>query len=356
VLILSPGPGNISERVRTALTLPDIGHRSAEFTQLLQECQSLLLQAAGVPSGYRCAILTGSGSSGIEAALTALPGVASGVLVLANGSYGDRAVEIAQTYGVAVETLDFGWTSPVDLVHVESKVRESSMDVVYLVHHETTTGMLNPLAEVSAIAKRHGKRVIVDAVSSIAGESMNLAAWEVDLAIGSANKCIRGVPGVGFAVVADDFAKALQGRLRVSYTADLATYLTIQERGETPFTPPVQVISAFREALRELLEEGVANRVAHYANIASVLRDGLVDLGLKLLLPRDWYSNTMTSIRLPEGFTYEGLLGPLKERGYLIYKGQGHLADFSFRLGNVGVMTPDDIRGFLVALRQVLRQ
>ena len=356
MLILSPGPANISERVRAALTLPDIGHRSAEFTALLQECQDLLLRAAGVPSGYRCAILTGSGTSGIEAALTALPGVANGVLVLANGSYGERAVEIAQTYGVAVETLDFGWTLPLDLTQVETTVRDSNMDVVYVVHHETTTGMLNPLAEVSAIAKRHGKRIMVDAVSSIAGESMDLAAWGVDLAIGSANKCIRGVPGVAFTVVADDFAKALQGRRRVSYTADLATYLTTQERGETPFTPPVQVISAFREALRELLEEGVANRVAHYATVASVLRDSLAELGLELLLPRDWYSNTMTSVRLPEGSTYEGLLEPLKERGYLIYKGQGRLAESSFRLGTVGVMTSDDIRGFLAALGQVLKQ
>ena len=354
MIIFSPGPANISERVRNALTNPDIGHRESEFTDMLQETRSMLLEVCGVPQGYSCAVLSGSGTTGIEAAITSLAEVSDGVLILANGVYGDRAAQIAQVFQIPYTLEQFDWTAPIGLDRAEQLISSTSHGAVYLIHHETTTGVLNSLQGVAEIAKGHGKWVMADAVSSVAGEELDLATWGVDLVIGSANKCIRGVPGIGFVVVSDGFREAISQRRAVAFSTDLVSTLNREETGETPFTPPVQTMYALREALRELLDEGVSARIAHYQDIAETMRNGLTGLELSFLVPREHLSNTMTTVTLPEGISYAGLHQPLKDQGYLIYKSQGHLAETTFRLGTVGVISREDVQGFLGALGKLL--
>ena len=354
MLILSPGPANISERVRLALTNPDIGHREPEFSALLQETRSLLLQICGVPQGYACAVLSGSGTTGIEASITTLADVSNGVLILANGVYGERAAQIAQVFQIPYTIEKFDWTAPIALDRAEQLISSTSHGAVYLIHHETTTGVLNSLQGVAETAKRHGKWVMVDAVSSVAGEELDLARWGVDLAIGSANKCIRGVPGIGFVVVSDEFREAISQRRPVAFSTDLVDTLDREETGETPFTPPVQTMYALREALCELLEEGVSARIAHYRDIAKTLRDGLAAMELSLLVPREHLSNTMTTVKLPVGISYADLHQPLKDHEYLIYKSQGHLSETTFRLGTVGIISREDVHGFLDALGRLV--
>ena len=354
MLILSPGPANISERVRNALTNPDIGHRESEFSTLLTETRSLLLEICGVTQGYACATLTGSGTTGIEASITSLSGVSSGVLILSNGVYGERAAQVSQVFGVPHTLEKMDWDRPISLQRADDLIRSTPHDTVYLIHHETTTGVLNPLGQIAEMAKRNQKWVLVDAVSSIGGEELDLAGWGVDLVIGSANKCIRGVPGVSFVVMSNELLQTWSQRQQVAYSTDLVSTLTREEGGETPFTPPVQTMYALREACMELLEEGVQNRIRHYRAIADTLRDGLASLELELLVPREYLSNTMTTVMLPDGWSYEDLHGPLKDSGYVIYKSQGHLSQTTFRLGTIGLMTQSDIRGFLEALRELL--
>ena len=356
MIIFSPGPANISERVRGALTSPDIGHREQEFSELLIETRALLLRVCGVSGEYACAVLSGSGTTSIEAAITSLGDVSSGALILSNGVYGERAAQIAQVFGIPHTLEKFDWTSAIALDRAEELIGSTSHDIVYLIHHETTTGVLNPLQQVAEIAKRHRKRVMVDAVSSIAGEELDLTGWGVDLIIGSANKCIRGVPGVSFVVISNEFFEVLSKRRPLAFSTDLVSTLKREEGGETPFTPPVQTMYALREAARELVEEGVANRISHYRGIAKTLRDGLSLLELDFLMPRESLSNTMTSVMLPDGVAYPDLHGPLKERGYVIYKSQGHLSETTFRLGTVGVISQEDVSSFLLALGQVLRR
>ncbi len=356
MLILSPGPANISERVRRALSVPDIGHRESEFSTLLEDTKSLLLDICGVPQGYSCAVLSGSGTTGIEATITSLCDATSGVLILANGVYGDRAAQIARVYGVPHTLESFEWTLPLPLERVEALIAATPLDTVYLIHHETTTGVLNPLKGVAEIARRHHKWVLVDAVSSIAGEELDLPGWGVDLVIGSANKCIRGVPGVSFVVLSDDLREVISKRRQVAFSTDLVSTLSKEDDGETPFTPPIQTMYALREALLELTEGGLQNRIAGYRGIAKTLRDGLLSLELTFLVLREHLSNTMTSVVLPEGRSYSSLHDPLKDSGYVIYKSQGDLSKTNFRLGTVGVITPEEIDGFLNALGQVLRR
>jgi 2-aminoethylphosphonate-pyruvate transaminase len=334
--------------------LLDIGHREPEFSALLAETRRRLLEIAGVGHGYSCVVLSGSGTTAIESALASLAGVSTGVLILANGVYGERAAQIANTFGLPFTLQRFPWCAPLSSEQMEPLIRNTHHDFVYLVHHETTTGILNPLQEIAAIAKRSRKRLFVDAVSSVAGEALDIAGWDVDLVIGSANKCIRGVPGISFVVLSKELGEILSRRRRIVFTNDLIATYEAEEAGETPFTPPVHVFYALREALRELMDEGVAKRIAGYQNIARILRDGLSALELSFLVSRIHMSNTMTSVVLPEGISYEYLHGRLKESGYVIYKSQGPLAHTSFRLGSVGVVTEEDIRGFLSALERTL--
>ena len=354
MIIFSPGPANISERVRGAMANPDIGHRESEFTDMLLETRTMLLDICGVSQGYSCAVLSGSGTTGIEASITSLADVSNGVLILANGVYGDRAAQIAQVFQIPYTLEKFDWTAPIPLDRAEQLISSTSHGAVYLIHHETTTGVLNSLQGVAEIAKGHGKWVMVDAVSSVAGEELHLAKWGVDLVIGSANKCIRGVPGIGFVVVSDSFREAISQRRAVAFSTDLVSTLDREETGETPFTPPVQTMYALREALRELLEEGVSARISHYQEIAETMRNGLAALELSFLVPREHLSNTMTTVMLPEGTTYAGLHQPLKDQGYLSYKSQVHLSETTFRLGTVGVISREDVEGFLSALGKLL--
>lgn len=356
MIILSPGPANISERVRQALTKPDIGHRESEFTALLRESREAILRVCGVLNGYRCALLTGSGTTGMEAAITSLKGVSRGLLILANGVYGERAAEIARVFGIPHQLERFEWTAALPIDRVAELLADTEHDAVYLIHHETTTGVLNPLRDIAEIVKRDGKALLVDAVSSIAGEELDLRGWGVDLAIGSANKCIRGVPGCSFVVLSNAFGRWISQRDRVAYSTDLISTLEKQESGETPFTPPMQTIYALREALAELLEEGVPNRIAAYRQTAAALRDGLEGCGLELFVRREHLSNTMTSVKLPSGMTYERLHREMKARGFVIYKSQSHLADTTFRLGTVGRIVTEDIRRFLDALGDVVAE
>jgi 2-aminoethylphosphonate-pyruvate transaminase len=354
MIIFSPGPANISERVRSALTLPDICHRDEEFTNLLNDVKGLIAKALKIDDSYEIVLFSGSGTLAIESVLTCFAGWEKTLLIISNGVYGERAADIARTYGVKIKELKLNWGTLPDLTEVEEEIKMPEIGGVYLIHHETTTGLLNPLKEISLLAKKYSKLVLTDTISSIAGEHIDFG-WGLDAVLGTANKCFRGVPGVSFAIVSEDFVTIAKKRDRRTYYSDLVTHLEREKNGETPFTPPVHSLFAFREALREILEEGVENRISHYKNISRLLRTGLKDMGLKLYLPEEHYSNTMTPVYLPQRFSYEELHDILKEQGFIIYNAQGFLRGKVFMLGVVGVISGQDINNFLEVLSDVIK-
>lgn len=356
MIIFSPGPANISERVRKALTLPDICHRDEEFSQLLKEVKGLIAKALGIDNdSFETVLFSGSGTLAIESLITCLAGWGKTLFVISNGVYGERAADIARTYRVKVEELKLGWGEPIELAKVEAEIKKPEIGGVYLIHHETTTGLLNPLMEIALLAKKYSRLVLADAISSLGGEHIDFG-WGLDGVLGTANKCFRGVPGVSFAILSKDFLSAARKRERRAYYADLITHLDRETKNETPFTPPVQSLFAFREALRETLDEGVGNRISHYRNVSRLLRTGLKELGLKPFLPEGLYSNTMTSVYLPTGISYQELHDAIKEKGFIIYNSQGHLQGKVFMLGVVGVINEQDIKNFLAVLSEVLKE
>lgn len=355
MIIFSPGPANISDRVRKALTLPDICHRDEEASQLLGEVRASLAQAFGIRDGsHEVVVLSGSGTLAIESLLACLTNWDQTLLIVSNGVYGERAADIARVLGVRYEVLELDWGKLPDLARVEELVARPHIGGVYLIHHETTTGLLNPLRETCRVAKSHGKLVVSDTISSVIGEHLDLD-WGVDVILGTANKCFRGVPGVAFAIVSKTFLAIARKREKRTYYSDLLTHLDRETAGETPFTPPLQSLFAFREAIAETLEEGLDSRIAHYASISRQLRAGLRELGLRFYLPEEHYSNTMTSVYLPPGFTFQQLHDPLKEKGFVIYNSQGRLRGTVFMLGVVGLIAASDVTEFLTALGETLR-
>jgi 2-aminoethylphosphonate-pyruvate transaminase len=353
-ILLNPGPVNVSPRVQQALLRGDLCHREEEFSDLLVAIRTKLLHAFA-PRGYTAVPLSGSGTLAVEAMVSSALPEGRKLLVINNGVYGERMLRMAEAHRIPAIELRSGWTERPELDQIENTLKaDSAIGAVALVHHETTTGLLNPVAEVGAITRRAGRLLLLDAVSALGGEDLDLARAGVDLCACTANKCVQGLPGVAFVLVGNEAMMAMQEHPRHSLYLHLPLHWEAQERRSIPFTPAVQAWYALDAALDELLEETVAARVKRYRTAAFLLREGFTRMGLKFLLPPEYQVNSLTSLLLPEGMTYQRLHDDLKERGFVIYEGQGKLQTGIFRVANMGHLTLDDFRRFLGALEAVL--
>src|SRR5262245_7204974 len=342
MILLNPGPVNVSARVTAALARGDLCHREPECAELLGRIRSRLTQAFAPAGSFTAVVLTGSGTAALEAAVTSVLSPRGRLVVVANGVYGERIAAMAEAARLAHTIVAGEWMSLPDLDAAERAVMGRDVEAVAVVHHETTTGLLNPVEAVGRIARRHGKLLLVDSVSGLAGDALDFEAVGADLVVGTANKCIQGLPGLAFVLARESVMARLVGYPRRSLYLSLATQYEAQRRGTTPYTPAVQVAYALDEALGELLEEGVAARIARYRAAAALLRAGFESMGLGFVLPAELRSNSITSLWLPAGRTYADLHDGLKARGFVIYEGQGRLRQEIFRIANMGHLTTAD--------------
>ena len=354
MILLNPGPVNVSPRVTAALGRGDLCHREPECAELLARIRSRLVEAFAPRGGFAAVVITGSGTAALEMAVTSAVSARGRLVVVANGVYGDRIAAMAAAARLPHTVVQSAWTVPPDLAHLEQAIREPDVEVVAVVHHETTTGLRNPIAEVGRLARAHGKLLLIDAVSALGGDPLDVEAVGADLVVGTANKCIQGLPGMSFVLVRKTAMHRLAGHPRRSLYLSLPVHHEAEERGSTPFTPAVQVAYALDEALAELLEESVEARIARYAGAAALLRAGFERLGLVCVLPAELRSNSITSLWLPPGRTYAELHDGLKARGYVVYEGQGSLQREIFRVANMGHLGRKDFEGFLGAFESVL--
>lgn len=358
MILLNPGPVNVSERVRQALLRPDICHRESEFTELLHSIQAKLLKAfvPGAESEYVAVVVTGSGTAAVEAALMSSVPHGRRMLVLNNGVYGERISQIIGLHRLGVSELKYEWTVRPDPDRLLLALRQhQEVHVVAMVHHETTTGLINPVQEIADIVDSQNRVFVLDAVSALGGEAIDIAKSHIYMVVGTAGKCIQGFPGVSFVLVRKGFVEKMRAYPKRSWYLHLTHYIDNEGRGMIPFTPAVQVYYAFDEALSELLEEGVANRVQRYKKMAAVIRARMAKLGVKAVLPADRQSNTITAYYLPDGVPYQTLHDRLKAEGYVIYAGQGNLESKIFRVANMGALTETQFNGFLDAFEQACR-
>ncbi|MCH2106427.1 MAG: 2-aminoethylphosphonate--pyruvate transaminase [Planctomycetes bacterium] len=358
--LFTPGPLTTSATVKEAM-LSDLGSRDTAFIGAVREIRAGLLLLAGVSqeSGWEAVLMQGSGTFSVESVLSSSLPEDGALLVARNGAYGARIASIARCHGVPVVEVVASEGEPVDPAAVEAAIREHpELTHLAVVHCETTSGVLNPVEEVGAIAHAHGLTYFVDSMSAFGAVPIDLEACHVDFLVSSANKCIEGVPGFGFALCRRAALDACEGRAR-SVSLDLyAQWAGLEANGQFRFTPPTHSLLAFHRALRELDEEGgVAGRQARYqVNHARIL-DGIKALGLSPYVPEEHQCWIITSVRYPESeaFSFEELYDRLNERGYVIYPGKVTDAD-CFRIGNIGRLFEEDMDALLVALGEVLRE
>jgi 2-aminoethylphosphonate-pyruvate transaminase len=357
VILLNPGPVNVSERVRQALLRPDICHRESEFVELLHRIQDKLLKAfvPGAESDYVAVVLSGSGTAAVESAIMSCLPTGKRMLVINNGVYGERISNMIGLHRLGVSELKMDWHVRPDPERLRLALRQHpEVHAVAMVHHETTTGLINPVKDIADVVDSQNRVFVMDSVSGLGGEPVDIAGSHIYMAAGTAGKCIQGFPGVSFVLVRKGFLERMRGYPKRSWYLHLTHYIDDQGRGTIPFTPAVQIYYAFEEALNELLEEGVANRIARYKKASTRIRERLAQLGVKTLLPADSLSNTITAFHLPSGLGYAALHDRLKEKGFVIYAGQGQLEAKIFRIANMGALSAQQIESFLAAFEQVL--
>jgi len=354
-VLLNPGPVNIKENVRRALLGPDICHREPEFGELLLRCGKKLLKAFGISDNYEVVFLTGSGTAALEAAVISSVPQKKKILVINNGIYGERIAQIARRYGIGAIDLKFKITGRPDLSVVEGKLKkDKSISVVAMVHHETSTGFLNPVNETGALCRRYNKTYLLDSISALGGEELDFKKAGIDLCAGTANKCIESVPGVSFVLIKKSAIEGLKKVRPRSLYFDIPSNLNSQKKGETLFTPAVQAFYALDAALDELIKEGAGNRIKRYKDMAAFLRKGFEEANLKYLISPELHSNTITALRLPKGLSYQKLHDALKKEGFVIYAGQSKLKDVIFRIANMGQISKADAKKFLKNLKLIL--
>jgi len=356
-ILLNPGPANTTVSVREALVMPDLCHREPECFEMMRRCREGVVRLAGAGAEWTAVLFTGSGTAAVEATICAAVPADRALLVVDNGVYGDRMLKIARAHGIRVVAVSADIFTPVRAADVEQAlVAHPEASHVAVVHHETTTGLLNPVADIARAAARQGRRVIVDAMSSLYGEQLDVAQDGIDFVTASANKCLQGIPGISFVLARRRALEAVEGRPPRSVYLDLHTHFVAQERDNTPFTPAVQVLHAMEQALAELAAEGLPRRIARYAENARVLRAGMARLGFEALGTPDGRSNILTTFRLRPGLSYDALHDAMKARGYIIYAGQGDIRTYAFRVSNMGTLTPKDMEGVVAAFEEAIAQ
>jgi 2-aminoethylphosphonate-pyruvate transaminase len=355
MILLNPGPVNVSDRVRQALLRPDLCHRELEFTALLHGIQAKLLKAfvPGAESDYAAVLITGSGTAAVESALMSSIPHGRRILILNNGIYGERLSNMVGLHRLGVSELKYEWTVKPDPERLRLALRQHpEVHGVAMVHHETTTGLLNPAKDIAEVVDSQNRVFILDAISALGGETIDVAGSHMYMVAGTAGKCIQGFPGVSFVLVRKGFLERMRTYPKRSWYLHLTHYVDDQGRGTIPFTPAVQIYYAFDEALNELLEEGVSKRIQRYKKMAALIRSRMTALGVKPVLTPERQSNSITAFYLPEGLTYQTLHDRLKADGYVIYAGQGSLEDKIFRVANMGALSEAQFTAFLDAFEQ----
>lgn len=351
-LLLTPGPLSTTASVKRIMLRDWCTWDDDYNAGVVEKIRARLCALAG-GGGYTCALMQGSGTFAVESVIGSAIPPRGKLLAIINGAYGRRIATIAETLGVALAVWECKETAPPSARAVARALdRDKKITHLAVVHCETTTGILNPVAEICAAARARGKVCIVDAMSSFGGMPIDAAAIGADFLISSANKCIQGVPGFGFVIARRALMERIAGFAR-SHSLDLYDQWQTMERGggKWRFTSPTHTVRAFLQALRELeAEGGVPARYKRYLQNHRALVDGMRALGFKTLLADKVQSPFITAFLYPRarGFVFAEFYERLKNRGFVIYPGKVSGAD-TFRIGAIGDVYPADMRRFVRA-------
>jgi len=354
--LLTPGPLSTSSAVKRAM-LHDLGSRDQEFIGLTRRIRDGLLQIANGGEAQACIPVQGSGTFAVEAMLGTLLPRSGRLLNLVNGAYGRRVSRICDRLGRQFQELSVPEDQPVDPQQVERALRaDTQLGHVHVVYCETTSGILNPLAEIAAVVAGQGRALLVDAMSAFGALPVDVTLPGIQAVAASANKCLEGVPGVAFCIAKKNALGAAAGNSH-SLSLDLHDqWQALENNGQWRFTPPVQCLLALDQALQELAREGgPAARLRRYARNCAVLVEGMSALGFTPYLQATAQAPIIVTFLMPAdpAFNFESFYTGLNRRGYVIYPGKLTGRD-TFRIGCIGHIDETVMRGLLQAVREVL--
>ena len=354
--LLTPGPLTTSLTVKQAM-LRDWGSRDKKFIALNARIRDKLVGIAGGEGDYTCVPVQGSGTFAIEATLGTLLPRDGRLLVLVNGAYGERMMKIAKYMGRSAIALSCAEDRTPDLTSLETLLAEDA-DITHVaaVHCETTSGILNPIREIADIVAKHGRGLIIDAMSAFGAIQLDVREVACDAVVTSSNKCLEGVPGMGYAIIRRAALEQCEGNAH-SLALDLyEQWRALEGNGQWRFTPPTHVLATFDRAIAEFEEEGgVPARGARYSENCRTLVEGMRGMGFETLLPDELQAPIIVTFHLPEDpkFDFPAFYDRLAARGYVIYPGKLTVAP-TFRIGCIGQLWKQDIEDALAVIREVL--
>ena len=355
--LFTPGPVNVAENIRKAICKEDICHREEDFNCLLESIEYKLLKLFEIKEtdNYRAVVITGSGTAANESILSSVVGDKN-ILILSNGEFGERLYNISKIHNLNTFTLKFDWGEQFNLERIDTYLKNNKVDIISMVHHETSSGMLNPIEKIGELSKIHNTMFIVDCVSSAGAELIDVEKYNISFCSSSSSKAIGSYPGISFVIGKEqEFEKLKDMPVKTTYLNLYKFYHFITTVSQTPNTPAVHLFFAFEQALLNILEEGVSNRHNNIKNLAHLLREGMKKLDLKFLIDKEHMCSVLTTVHIPSHVDLNIFKKKLRDKKIIIYDGKGPFKNKVFQVGNIGDITSTDIEFFLDSLKEVLQ-
>ena len=357
-VLLNPGPATTTDTVKYAQVVPDICPREKEFAGLMKSLRSDLCKVVHAPEPeYTSVLFCGSGTINIDVCINSLVPEGKKILVVNNGAYNTRAVEVCQMYHIPHIDLKSSVYEQPDLANIEKTLKENpDVAVVYCCHHETGTGVLNPIREIGALAHKHGAIFITDSTASLGMIPLDVVKDNVDFCMASAQKGLMAMSGLSFIIGRRDIIEASKNYPTRSYYCNLyLQYEYFEKTGEMHFTPPVQTIYATIQALKEYFAEGEEAKFARHRAVYEAIHKGVAELGFKTVINPKIESGLVVSVLYPDdpNFTFEKIHDYCYERGFTIYPGKISTTN-TFRLCALGTIVPKDVEDFFVVMKDAL--
>lgn len=357
-ILLNPGPATTTDTVKMAQVVPDICPREKEFVAVMREVEEGLLKVVHAdPEKYAAVLFCGSGTINMDICLNSLLSEKKKILIINNGAYSRRGVEICEAYGLPFINLEQPLNHQPDLRVIEDTLKEhNDIAVVYITHHETGTGLLNPIREIGKIVHKYHATFIVDTTSSYAMRPIDVEKDEIDFCMASAQKGIMAMTGLSYVIGRKSMIEESANYPRRSYYCNLyMQYQYAKEHGEMHFTPPVQVVYAARQALKEYFAEGEANKWIRHKSVFQAIRRGLTELGFRIYIAEGEEAELVAAALYPQdiNWDFEKIHDYCYERGFTIYPGKVEKTGM-FRLCALGAIEEQDIEEFFKVFREAL--
>lgn len=357
-ILLNPGPSTTTDTVKMAQVVPDICPREKEFASLMKGLREDLVKIVhGDTDEYTAVLFTGSGTINIDVCMNSLLPEGKKVLVINNGAYSTRAVEICQYYGLDYINLEFPIDELPDLSVVEQTLKSNpDIALVHTTHNETGTGILNPIRQIGAIAHKYGAVFSVDTTSTYAMRPIDVNKDNIDFCMASAQKGLMAMTGLSYIVGKREIIEKSKDYPKRSYYCNLyMQYDFFEKTGQMHFTPPVQTIYSVVQALKEYWAEGEEAKWARHTRVFEAIHKGLDELGFKDVIKREWQAGLVVSAIYPDdvNWDFDKVHDYCYERGFTIYPGKISTTN-TFRLCALGAIDEDDITAFFKVFKEAL--